>query len=81
MVLKLKQLIIQFIIAKEIIDQEDVMVAVTQVLNRMFAKPIARPVFQGWQSVLEESCGKKSETSVHTLCYQNQMDNVCTGKD
>ena len=36
-------------------------------------KPVARPVFQGWQIVSGKSRGTKSRT----LCYQNQMDNAC----
>ena len=47
----------------------------------LYFKPVARPVFQGWQIALGESCNTKSEGLFHTLHYCNQIGNVCAGKD
>ena len=44
-------------------------------------KSVARPALQGGKIVLEESRDTKSDGFFHTLCYHNQMDNMCTGKD
>ena len=44
-------------------------------------KPVARPVFQGWQNCLGGTRDTKSEGLFHTLYYCNQIGNVCAGKD
>ena len=43
----------------------------------------ARPglLFRGGKNVLEESCDTKSGSLFHTLCYQNQLDNVSRKTD
>ena len=38
-------------------------------------------LFEGGKIVLEGSRVKKSKSLFHALCYHNQMDNVCSGKD
>ena len=38
-------------------------------------------LFRGGKIVLEQSRGTKSEGFFHTLCLDNKMDNVCTGKN
>ena len=38
-----------------------------------FASPVARLVFQGWQSILEESRGSEPEGLFHIVLYQNQI--------
>ena len=44
-------------------------------------KLVARPVFQGWQNCTGGITWYKSESVFHNLCYHDQMDNVCAGKD
>ena len=36
---------------------------------------------RGGKVVSEESCGTISKSLFHASCYQNQMDNVCAGKE
>ena len=50
-------------------------------MHHFLSKPIARSLFQGWQNCTRGIGGIKPESLFHTLCYHNQMDNACTGKD
>ena len=44
-------------------------------------KPQPGLFFRGGKVVLEQSRGTKSKSLFHSLCYHNQMDNACAGKD
>ena len=36
---------------------------------------------QAIQTSASESCGARSKSLFHTLCYHNEMDKICVGKD
>ena len=49
--------------------------------STLYSKPVARLVFQGRHTVLEESRDSKPESLFHTICYHNQSNTVNAGKD